>query len=229
MQKTARQLIATVISLGVVGLNFAPAFAQARRSTHHFVGVPTNPSGFDLRFQQDLDRIAKAAEVANSKSPPPRDDSPQRSAAAEEWAAKFALAMVIVAAIETAVTALGVYLVGKALGASRDAATEAQRAANEAKRQADAAEKSIKVTRNIGRAQVRAYLNVETVDISFFEEWRASLKSPSSSRITVRVPPGISLGTPPSGICIWNTGSLPILFRHSQQTSGPRPTLFLLP
>jgi hypothetical protein len=118
----------------------------------------SNSSEINL-VKSQIGRIAHAVESLNAKIPN-QDDSAQRSATAEEWGSKWALGMLIVATIETAITGLGVLLVWKTLGASR-------RAAREAKRAADAAEKSIKVARNVGRAQARAYVHISDIGIFF--------------------------------------------------------------
>ena len=123
------------------------------------VPAPKGQPSDNFSVQDQIHSMATALEGIEAKIPP-QDDSAERSASAEEWGSKWALGMLIVAAIETAITGLGVYLVYRTL-------REAQRSADEARRAADAAEKSINVTRNIGQAQVRAYLAIENIKATF--------------------------------------------------------------
>ena len=90
-----------------------------------------------------------------------------------------------IGAFEAILTAAGIFLVWRTLRASWAARDEAERAA-------DAAEKSVKVARNIGRAQVRAYLScsdstyfVHSSGITVWPRFKNSGQSPTR-RISVR-------------------------------------------
>jgi len=86
---------------------------------------PSSPPSVPLAVQNQIERIARALETANTKQPP-HDDSGKRSADAEENAAYWAFWMVVVGALETAVTLIGVALVARTLIHTRRAADAAQ-------------------------------------------------------------------------------------------------------
>lgn len=99
-------------------------------------------------IQHQIERVARALETANSKKPP-RDDSGQRGANAEEWGSKWALGMLIVAGLETAITGLGVLLVFGTL--------------RHTKRAADAARATVDAMESAKKQQLRAYVGVEAI------------------------------------------------------------------
>lgn len=117
----------------------------------------TKPSDL-ASIQHQIERVARALEATNAEKPP-RDDSGQRGANAEEWGSKWALGMLIVAGLETAITLLGVFLVWQTLQAAR-----ADGAQN--KRAAEAAEATVSVTKEVGAAQLRPYIVYDSTKIS---------------------------------------------------------------
>lgn len=119
-------------------------------ATHRESEVAASPQ--PPQTSGDIRRIAAALEAANAH--PNANAEEQRAKdnlKAQQDMAKWARIMLFIAGTEIAITALGVVLVGFTLSAAR--------------RSAIAAEKSVKVTRNIGRAQSRAYLSAEGADM----------------------------------------------------------------
>ncbi|WP_344185384.1 hypothetical protein, partial [Microbacterium flavum] len=116
----------------------------------------TSPSS----LAPDLKRIAGALE-AEARKPP--SDYERRNVEAQEMVAAWTPWIAIVATLEMFITAAGVILVGFTLYHTKRAADASRDAADEAKRASNAAEKSIKVARDVGRAQVRAYLGFDVI------------------------------------------------------------------
>jgi|GEM_PF-2664178 len=106
-------------------------------------------------IQYDIHRIARSLETASDRMPSYKEENrADRNLAAQEDTARWAFIMIFVGVLETCITACGVILVWHTLKASWAAAEHGRRAA-------DAAEKAIKVTRDVGRSQTRAYVAVK--------------------------------------------------------------------
>lgn len=115
------------------------------RSDQHRPKRQTEPKPSDLAsLQHQIDGIVRALKAIEAKTSATHVTSAaERTAQAEEDAAARASDLVWVGGAEAAITAMGVLLVAWTL--------------YHTKRAADAAEKSVKVARNIGRAQVRCW------------------------------------------------------------------------
>lgn len=117
------------------------------------------PPSIPSAVQKDIHSVSRALETLSAKKKPD-EDSAKRAADAAEQAAYWAFWMVVVAGVETFVTALGVLLVGFTLKATWAAKDEAKRAA-------DAAEGTLQETRDNTRLELRAYLSVEPGGINY--------------------------------------------------------------
>ena len=151
----------------MVGVQARPigVHGDDQSGSHKVQPAPTasaKPSDL-IAIKIEIARLGRTLESLNAKQPP-RDDSAQRSANAEENGAIWAALMFVVAGIETVVTGFGVFLVWHTLDASRAAGREAKRAA-------DAAEQQIAETRRIGEAEVRAYISIKTAVIAFTHDF----------------------------------------------------------
>lgn len=89
---------------------------------------------------------------------------------AQQEMAEWALAMFIASAVTTVFTAFGVYLLWLTLVATRETLREAENTTLAAVRANITAEKTLKVTRTIGMAQVRGYPSVQSVAIRIAPE-----------------------------------------------------------
>ncbi len=115
------------------------------------------------RIQNYLDRIARALEAANVHPYVAREQQrAEEEMEAQTKTARWAKVMLFIASAETAVTMIGVILVGLTLRASHATAKDAKRSADEARRQADAAE-----------AALRPHLFIENIHLgeSILRNW----------------------------------------------------------
>ena len=79
----------------------------------------------------------------------------------------WAMAMFFAALLGTILTGAGVFLIWRTLEATKRAAVAAEGAVTEAKNATKAAQEAVNVTRDIGRAQVRAYVTIKSAAIYF--------------------------------------------------------------
>ncbi len=160
-----------------------------------------------LTSQDQIHEVVTALKAIKSKIPP-QDNSAKRSANAEEWGSIWALGMLIVAAIETAITGLGVYLVYRTL-------REAKRSADEARRAADAAENALMHSKQSSESELRAWLDIDTTLTEFAINGQ-SINFGVDIKITnIGKTPSphtwISVDIRPSGTFVINGGKAPVI------------------
>jgi hypothetical protein len=123
-------------------------------------------------IQSDVKLPTGAHKPPDTKpNPSPEQQQATDNLKAQQDMASASARMVYVAGLEALITLAGVILVGFTLYHTREAAKAARDAVGEAKRAADAANTSIDVTREIGQAQVRAYLTCEGATFSIEDDW----------------------------------------------------------
>lgn len=120
-----------------------------------------------MSVEHDIQSIAGSLQTISQKPASPYE---KRNAEAQERVAWWTPWFWGIAVLEALVTLAGVVLVyrtlkytGRTAAYQKIATRAALAAARDSKRAADAAEKAIKVNRDIGRAQVRAYLGLDVV------------------------------------------------------------------
>jgi hypothetical protein len=118
---------------------------RASNQHRHQPSADSKPLALIL-IQNQIERVARALEAANSK-PQPRDDNGQRSAEAEEWGSKWAFGMLIIALLETVVTGVGGFLVYRTLLHTR--------------RAANATADQVVVARDTAQRELRAWVDIE--------------------------------------------------------------------
>ncbi|MEX0760708.1 MAG: hypothetical protein WD100_14090, partial [Tistlia sp.] len=84
---------------------------------------------------------------------------------AQKAMARWALPMLIAAALSVVVTFVGVVLVKRTLHYTREAANAARSAVDEARNATRAADETVAVTRSIGMAQLRAYVVLDRMEM----------------------------------------------------------------
>ncbi len=122
--------------------------------------------------ETDIERLASALKAANAN---PYASAEQKRASeylqTQRDMVKWAGRMFWVGLVEAAITFLGVILVGFTLNHTKRAADAANVSAKHARRSANAAWKSVKVTREIGQKQIRAYLSCEGATFTVQDQW----------------------------------------------------------
>lgn len=114
-----------------------------------------------IAVQDDIHSIARALETANDRKPSSTDE---RNAKAQEKVADWTPWLFGVAGLEMLVTAAGVWLVYRTL-------VHTKRAADAARDAVDEARAATQATREVGKAQVRAYLTCEGANFAVERDW----------------------------------------------------------
>jgi hypothetical protein len=125
--------------------------------------------------QRSIDGIARAIDSVNANTNTDEDSQREKDdLLAQQEMAKWARLMFYAAAISTILTLAGVILLGFTLAYTKwtlDEAKNATKAAlsavSEAEKTTKAAEASVNVTRDIGEAQVRAYVRIADAKLEF--------------------------------------------------------------
>jgi hypothetical protein len=160
---------------------------------------PDAPPTIPISVQNDIKSIARALETANDKQPSQdEEDRAKRDLTAQEDMAFWASLMFGATVLGIFLSGAGVWLIYGTLIQTRNAAT--------------AARDAVTVTRDIGEAQVRAYLHVKSLTVSFLH----GLERPGFAAIIT------NSGQSPARevVCsaqVWYLG------RHFGQKSRPAP------
>lgn len=118
--------------------------------------------------EKQLDRIGQRLEAIDDKEAASRKERHEASDLAAQWKQSlWAMLMFIAAAVQTVLTAAGLALIFFTLRATRDAARHAESMVAEAARGTAAALAAVDVTRDVGHAQVRAYLVISDASLTF--------------------------------------------------------------